>query len=468
MAHPIHSDDEYRILRQNLFERFSSNATIPIEAPLVPASPQARPRRVGQVAERREIIAFITYCSKNNIFGTAPSRPLSNFHVERPLSVNSKTSGVSGMADLLRRATGRRSNSKDLSDTASIWSSKSNTSYFRIPGLTRKSSSNSLRTDTSPAQDTISLSSKRQAGSSDRSHSEFIKSPNSRSTGSIRKLTAPPSSFPGGRTAIPEVRTVNSMYNLQDEEHLISVKDITQEIANMEAEAKRLMDAFSGLEVTTLAKSQRARVRPSLRSADFMKNGNGESNWGIDSDTPSQRRINLADDSISMRSGTSIGTTPSLSPSIARSAYSTKKVGRPKLPINSSIISPTSRPGSLHRKNSTSSVSSEKRIVKLSSAPPVPALPSAISQIHHLKGASVSNISLARSTGHIPMNTVPEDEHMSMSGTIKSLRLDEEAENEMDDIRARREEVSRRYEARLEYLRAKLKGAQLHEKLMRK
>ncbi len=46
--------------------------------------------------------------------------------------------------------------------------------------------------------------------------------------------------------------------------------------------------------------------------------------------------------------------------------------------------------------------------------------------------------------------------------------MEEEMEREMEDIRRRREEVSMRYEARLEYLRAKLKGAQLHEKLMKK
>jgi hypothetical protein len=36
------------------------------------------------------------------------------------------------------------------------------------------------------------------------------------------------------------------------------------------------------------------------------------------------------------------------------------------------------------------------------------------------------------------------------------------------DIRRRRAEVMGRYETRLEYLRAKLKGAELHEKLLRK
>lgn len=67
------------------------------------------------------------------------------------------------------------------------------------------------------------------------------------------------------------------------------------------------------------------------------------------------------------------------------------------------------------------------------------------------------------------MNTVPEDEKASDFGTMSTLRMDvDEVENEMDDIRRRREEVQQRYDARLEYLRAKLKGAQLHERLARK
>jgi len=40
-------------------------------------------------------------------------------------------------------------------------------------------------------------------------------------------------------------------------------------------------------------------------------------------------------------------------------------------------------------------------------------------------------------------------------------------ETEMTDIRRRRAEVMGRYEERLGYLRAKLKGAELHEKLLR-
>ena len=41
-------------------------------------------------------------------------------------------------------------------------------------------------------------------------------------------------------------------------------------------------------------------------------------------------------------------------------------------------------------------------------------------------------------------------------------------EAEMADIRKRRAEVTARYEARLEYLRARLKGAELREKLLKR
>lgn len=224
---------------------------------------------------------------------------------------------------------------------------------------------------------------------------------------------------------------------------------------NVEAEAKRLMDAFNGLEVTTLAKAQRHHARPSLKSIDYGK----DPSLGVDSDTRSQRRINIADDAMSTHSGTS-----SVAGSLARSAYSSKRLARAKSTLSSSVLT-DSRPGSLHRKNSASSVTSEVKNRRTSIVPPLPALPNSISH-GHLRAASSSNVSLVRSTGHLPMNTVPEDDKASATDTMRMEP--EELETELEDIRRRREEVSERYEARLEYLRAKLKGAQLHEKLLRK
>ncbi|KAF8908998.1 hypothetical protein CPB84DRAFT_1813237 [Gymnopilus junonius] len=412
------NDDEYRILRQNLFERFASNAAVPVESPVVPVTPvRPRPRKGGTSTDR------------------PTSRPLSNFQVEtRPASISSKTSATSGVANLLRRATGRKSGSNDLgSDTASVWSSTSRNSIFRLPRtLSKKSSDTSVRTTASrnAQADTISISSRRPG--SDIGHGE-LPSPKPKSiAGSIRRMGAPPSSF-HNRALAQDTRNTNGIYNVFDEDHLTTVKEITQEIMNVEAEAKRLMDAFNGLEVTTLAKAQRHHVRPSLRSVDYGK----ESSWGVDSD---------------------------IAGSLARSAYSTKKLARAKSTLSASVLT-HSRPGSLHRKDSATSVSSEVKHGRTSIVPPLPALPNSISH-GHLRAASNSNVSLVRSTGHLPMNTVPEDDKASPPDTMRMES--EELDTEMEDIRRRREEVSERYEARLEYLRAKLKGAQLHEKLLRK
>lgn len=56
----LNSDDEYRILRQNLFERFASNAAVPTETSIVPASPaRPRPKKVGTTGDQRKSFSWI-------------------------------------------------------------------------------------------------------------------------------------------------------------------------------------------------------------------------------------------------------------------------------------------------------------------------------------------------------------------------------------------------------------------------
>jgi hypothetical protein len=114
-----------------------------------------------------------------------------------------------------------------------------------------------------------------------------------------------------------------------------------------------------------------------------------------------------------------------------------------------------------------SSVSSQGKGAGISNAPPVPALPIGMT-VGHLRVASNSSVNLSRSTGHLPLSALPEDQVKSSGHDQVEQNHDGEIENEhIMDIQRRREEVSMRYEARLEYLRAKLKGAQMHEKLLR-
>lgn len=372
------------------------------------------------------------------------SRHISSFQIDRPPSIISKSSSTSGAHNLLRRVTDRRPTTNDKSDTSSLMSTKSNTSLFKMPRLlSRKASDSSVRTSASRVQtDTISLSSRRF--SLDKGHGDQPISPSTpRSTaGSIRRMPVPPSSF---NARLVSQGRHSAIYNVFDEDHHLStVQDIQQQISNVESEQKRLMDAFHGLELTTLAR--RPRVAPYKRSAEFGKIKTVDSIWG-DSDGRSQRR-DLTDDGISLHSGTSAGT----SPSVARSTYGLRSKVSLSSPLGSS---PPTLP--LLRKGSLSSVDDRKT--------PIPLPSSCSASQRYLQAASNSNISLHSRNSRVGANTVPDDENPSSAVHID---FGDSLEGELEDIRRRREEVNNRYEARLEYLRAKLKGAQLHEKLMRR
>lgn len=56
------------------------------------------------------------------------------------------------------------------------------------------------------------------------------------------------------------------------------------------------------------------------------------------------------------------------------------------------------------------------------------------------------------STGHLPL----------------AAGVSMDIDSDMANIQKRKADVMGRYEARLEYLRARLKGAELHEKLLKK
>ncbi|KAG5341120.1 hypothetical protein C0989_011343 [Termitomyces sp. Mn162] len=352
------------------------------------------------------------------------ARPLSNFQVQinRSSSVRSKSSVTSGMTGFLRRATSRRTpaGSNDFSDTSSTFSAVSMTSNLKR-GPSKKSSVASVRTTTSRNQaDSASISSRTGLGSQT-DHSSHPPISISRSNASIRRLATPPSSFPS-RLPGETYRTSAFHADMLDDEHLQTATEIRQEISSIEAEVRRLMDAFNGLEMTTLAKLHRntlAETAVSMSTPSILRHV-----WAADSDMTS------------LRSTTSVS-------SIAKSAHSR---GHFASPISA-------RSGSLRRKNSFSSIGAEER---KTGAPPVPALPASYG---HLGVGSVSNVSLARS--HVTMSAVLEDQ-------LPLPRTEGRIEDEMDDIQRRRAEVSERYAVRLEYLRAKLKGAQLREKLARK
>lgn len=77
-------------------------------------------------------------------------------------------------------------------------------------------------------------------------------------------------------------------------------------------------------------------------------------------------------------------------------------------------------------------------------------------------GASSLSLADATLTSLSPMLSSPS---LAPSNLDLDIEVFADAESELAAIRARRQEVAARYEARLEYLRAKLKGAELHERV---
>ncbi|TFK48658.1 hypothetical protein OE88DRAFT_1663728 [Heliocybe sulcata] len=255
-----------------------------------------------------------------------------------------------------------------------------------------------------------------------------------------------------------------------DDENLESSQAIRAEIEQVEAEGRRLLDAFNGLELSTLTK--RHRRAPMLTTAVHgdQLNESSQSKWTI---VPETRSIGKGEDGMSVHSGRSVGTTKSGT----KSLLSTRGTQSSRM-LPTSGPPPSSRPPSVTRKSSFSSTSSRgTNYVPTSPIPPVPGLPRmhASRSNGHLKLAPVEegggNVQLLS-----PSNTTLQDDAVSTwsgrgggrAGGGGEEDVDIRAtEKELGDIRRRRAEVTARYDARLEYLRAKLKGAELRERLLK-
>ncbi len=465
------SDDEYRLLRQNLFERLG-NSTIPRENSLVPTPGPSRPR------PPQSECSFVDMISHGLTCFSAPQRSDS---VRTP-SLQSKGTVSSTVSGLFRR-TSRRKASTDTdtlhSDTTSLLSAGSNSPgtftrrLFQI-SLMKQSSVVSLRLDNSAAtHENGSVSYLASPGRPDGPSKPITPSVSrSSTTRSKRKAPAPtpPSAFHHRMNGVEQRRIQSRLLDEDlDDDVLKSSKEIHAQIEAVEAEGRRLMDAFNGLELSALTRKSQPNPISTLQSAaHFLQRLDSfENGWSPQSSKDP--------DGISMHSTTSNGTNH-------RSPVRSHRTA-PNTPL-------VSQPVSLARKTSLSSISSRGRGGSASGAPYIPTLPSSLGR---LWSGSSSSVNLARSTSHLPLATVTEGQ--SIEGNKRPLRLDTSLsvpsgptptsprnwkngvigddedlaalETEMAEIRRRRTEVMGRYEERLGYLRAKLKGAELHEKLLR-
>src|SRR6202011_2952898 len=189
-------------------------------------------------------------------------------------------------------------------------------------------------------------------------------------TRSLRRMATatPPSSFTarisGTESASTTAKPVSSinMQDVFDDENLRTAKDIRHEIGVVEAEGRRLMDAFNGLELGTLTRRQnQPRLPPAVSvSSDGSRSHNGDgSTWTL---TPDRKRRVMDVDATSIRSNTSAGTTLSA----AKSHHSKRTPA-------------TNKSVSLLRKSSLSSVPSRGN--SSHGFPPVPPLASSSSNL---------------------------------------------------------------------------------------
>lgn len=407
-------------------------------------------------------------------------RTSSNFQVSssRPPSVQSKRSFTSSVSGFLKRASSRRiSGANDSSETASVFSSpRTPDRAVFTPSLSRPSEP-SLRTASSHTF-TSSDDSRARSLKHDRLPAARAFRSDSASYNSGRSIrrapSLPPSSFPG--TPLNQEAKLAQMSvidTLADDEELRTADEIREAIEKIEAEGRRLLDAFNGLELSTLVRQQRHPGHAPLATATLLPSPiDSDAHWKKTLSPPASLRGAKENDAMSTRSGGS-----------ARTALSRKR--SPSLTSRTRQLypgAPVLQPVTLGRKNSVTSISSRTRSGTAPSLPP-----------GRLTFGSTSSLNLRGSTSHLPLAPVSETEPSSQlppprriwedivpkspggsqySGSVRPSGSEDDdisaLEAEMADIRRRRAEVTARYQARIEYLRARLKSAELREKLLRR
>ncbi|KAJ2918471.1 hypothetical protein MD484_g1923, partial [Candolleomyces efflorescens] len=262
---------------------------------------------------------------------------------------------------------------------------------------------------------------------------------------------------------IPSQTQVNNTANTAfDDRSLVSSQDIREAILALENELYGLVDAFNNLEQTAVRriKKRTARRLPATTpdSVDVLLEGRewrehrmipSPSTPAFDSRTRAHRYHrpleSVVADGQSVYSARSDKTSLSQSKSISH--LSQQQQLPPSSPLSSHFRIPSS---GLQRKSSVSSVSSRGTSSLLSAS---------------RLGVSPS------STAHLPLHTVTQ---LPYGEDDEVIELEEDLEggtdqlSELHEIQERRNEVITRYTQRIEYLKAKQKGAELHERLLRK
>ncbi|KAJ7158665.1 hypothetical protein C8R46DRAFT_396629 [Mycena filopes] len=461
------NDDEYRLLRQNLFERYSGG----VEIVSVTAGPASVLKAAPAAAPRRKHIELVEQPS-----------PRTTPHITSPRSK------ISGVADFLRRATGRRPTSPPTpSPPPNIIKLSLIPRMFSKKSEDFSDTDSSGRTSSSPSEPAPKPRPRAPAPASPtRPTFQVAISPmraNFENPAAAVPIPTSPSRSAFAISPAPVAVAQLSKYDVVpggsndifDDDNLQTSDAIRKVISAVEAEGRRLVAAFNDLETSAVIRyrqehPQRQRSSPPVRRPGVSPVPSTSSRSRTNS-----HRQNLAPDAQSVRSNSSLRTTKSSGSLYHSSASASGSSPLPPPPPPSAgpssgwaALSPKRLP-SLRRKASTSSLTPSFLSVGRGASPNANANANAKPNLSR-------SSSMSRSTGHLPLpaSSPPAGGGGSGSGSgstmMELLASAGEGEGgaELAEVRRRRAEMVGRCEARLEYLRAKLKGAEIHEKLLKK
>jgi hypothetical protein len=218
-----------------------------------------------------------------------------------------------------------------------------------------------------------------------------------------------------------------SAKDIFDDENLVTAKEISAAIASTQAEAARLLYVFTQVESTTSQRIHLQTVRH-LPSATSPR-------------SPDRKYHRRVPGALDLSDGASVDSKSSTRTSLSqsKSVSSLRSKLHPSSPLSPRYLPP------IHSAHSASSLASQV---------PSPGQPAFSSTI----------------TANTSRSKLTDSEEMQSLDPVGHELVVEEASTPTGvfEVQQRRKEVMARYEARLEYLRARLKGAELHEKLLRK
>ncbi|KAG8970305.1 hypothetical protein FRC05_000679 [Tulasnella sp. 425] len=292
----------------------------------------------------------------------------------------------------------------------------------------------------------------------------------SQSQQDLHSLSSKRTGLTGGSRASRSTRGPPSSYNLRravveglddddDDAHRQSSAELRTEIAQVEAEYKRIMGNYHGAEMATLAKLPSIpRPSPSARPLSAV----------------SQTTVK----ELSFAAASSIAETSS-----PRNPEKAGGKGQIKSMSSQSKLSASlGRFGSLRRKGSVSKTTPSSPALQpasLSHKSSLMSLPNGRPSFNKSNSNLMlppSNLSIRSRPSNVSATDFPPSA-LGLAGMDESedaeTENDEErearkAQRQLDRIQSSREDAVRRYENRLEYLRTKLKSAEIHERLLKK